>query len=148
MDNVDNFVEKLIAILDIFKTREERKKEIENLIVIADSIARKTQEDSLAVAEKLFTLRSLRNKNKITPDKGLSSIFEHEPFNLYEIDIYQGFDYILKNTTPKILDKQQSITNNTELSKPYDYRYYDYVFEEMRKSMPRRRVDLDDEIYG
>ncbi len=142
---VDKYVEKLIGILNIFKTREKSKNEIERLLKQADNVAQKTQEESLEAAEKLFTLRSWRNKKM--PDKGLSSIFEHEPFKLYETDKYQGFDYTLKNKAPKIPDKQQPITNNTELSEPYDYRYYNCVFEEIRKSMPRRRVNLDDVIY-
>jgi len=143
---VDKYVEKLIGILNIFKTREKSKNEIECLLMNADNIAQKTQEESLEAAEKLFNLRNWRNKT--VTDKGLSSIFEHEPFNLYEADKYQGFDYTLKNKESKILEKKQPTTMDTETSKPYDDYYTIQFVEEIRASIPRRRVNLDDVIYG
>ena len=143
---VDKYVEKLIGILNIFKTREKSKNEIECLLMNADNIAQKTQEESLEAAEKLFNLRNWRNKT--VTDKGLSSIFEQEPFNLYEADKYQGFDYTLKNKESKILEKKQPTTMDTETSKPYDDYYTIQFVEEIRASRPRRRVNLDDVIYG
>ena len=143
---VDKYVQKLIGILNIFKTREKSKNEIECLLMQADNIAQKTQEESLEATEKLFTLRNWRNKE--APDKGLSSIFEHEPFNLYETDKYQGFDYTLKNKESKILEKKQPTTMDTETSKPYDDYYTIQFVEEIRNSIPRRRANLDDVIYG
>ena len=112
----------------------------------ADNIAQETQEESLEAAEKLFNLRNWRNKT--VTDKGLSSIFEHEPFNLYEADKYQGFDYTLKNKESKILEKKQPTTMDTETSKPYDDYYTIQFVEEIRNSIPRRRANLEDVIYG
>ena len=142
---VDKYVEKLIGILNIFKTREKSKNEIECLLMQADNIAQETQEESLEAAEKLFNLRNWRNKT--VTDKGLSSIFEHEPFNLYEADKYQGFDYTLKNKESKILEKKQPTTMDTETSKPYDDYYTIQFVEEIRNSIPSRRANLDYVIY-
>lgn len=71
----DEFIDKLVAILDIFKMRERNISEIEKLAKRADQLAISTRASSLGAAETIFPVREWRNREF---DAGLTRQFELE----------------------------------------------------------------------
>ena len=72
----DSFVNKLVKILKIFKTRERNILVIKNLLEKADNIAEHTHTNSLTEAESIFKLRDWRKYGYY--DNGLTNISTHD----------------------------------------------------------------------
>ena len=58
----DEFIDKLVATLNIFKMRERNMNKIEDLVKKADQLALSTRASSLGAAETIFPVREWRNR--------------------------------------------------------------------------------------
>ena len=75
----DEFIDKLITTLNIFKMRENNINKIEQLAKRADQLALSTRASSLGAAETIFPVREWRNREF---DAGLARQFKLEKSNI------------------------------------------------------------------